>query len=78
MTGFFGGTMDVSTLFQNVGSDTKGQFTSPTASSTEWYQWLSWANEELYAYGEVHDWPELGRPDPVCIQIPQQQDSYAG
>lgn len=51
--------MLVSELFSHVGSDVKGEYTSPTAASDEWYQWLSWANEELYSFGEVHDWPEL-------------------
>lgn len=51
--------MQVSELFSHAGSDAKGRYTTPTAASNEWYQWLSWANEELYSYGEVHDWPEL-------------------
>lgn len=59
--------MLVSDLFSHVGSDAKGKFTSPTAASNEWYQWLSWANEELHSYGEVHDWPEL--KSPITIQL---------
>ena len=51
--------MQVEELFKHVGSDAKGRYVSPTAGSTEWYQWLSWANDELHAFGEVHDWPEL-------------------
>jgi hypothetical protein len=51
--------MDVLTLFKSAAADAKGQYTSPTDGSTEWYQWLSWANEELQQFGEVHDWPEL-------------------
>jgi hypothetical protein len=50
--------MLVSELFSHVGSDAKGKYLSPTAASNEWYQWLSWANEELQSFGEVHDWPE--------------------
>lgn len=51
--------MQVSTLFAKAASDTKGQSVSPTAGTTEWYQWLDWANEELDSFSEVHDWPEL-------------------
>lgn len=51
--------MQVEELFKHVGSDAKGRYVSPTAGSTEWNQWLSWANDELYSFGEVHDWPEL-------------------
>jgi len=51
--------MQVSDLFNFAASDTKGRFTSPTADSTEWHQWLSWANEELRSFAEVHDWSEL-------------------
>lgn len=50
--------MLVSELFSHAGSDAKGRFTSPTVGSNEWNQWLSWANEELQAFGEIHDWPE--------------------
>jgi hypothetical protein len=50
--------MNVEELFKNAASDAKGRYTSPTAGSTEWNQWLSWTNEELHAFGEVHDWPE--------------------
>src|SRR3990172_3390210 len=60
--------MIVSDLFNFTASDVKGKFTSPTAGSTEWNQWLSWANEELYSFGEVHDWPELTtRNYPIAI-----------
>lgn len=51
--------MLVSQLFQSAGADAKGQYSSPTSGSTEWNQWLSWANEELQSFGEVHDWLEL-------------------
>jgi hypothetical protein len=51
--------MNVTELFQHAASDAKGKFTSPTVGSTEWNQWLSWSNEELRSFGEVHDWPEL-------------------
>jgi hypothetical protein len=51
--------MQLTEFFSHVGSDAKGKYQSPTAGSTEWNQWLSWANEELYSFGEVHDWPEL-------------------
>lgn len=51
--------MLVSELFSHAGSDAKGRYSSPTLASNEWYQWLSWANDELYSFGEVHDWPEL-------------------
>jgi len=50
--------MDLDSLFSAVAADTKGQAISPTVGSTEWTQWLSWANEELHSHGEVHDWPE--------------------
>lgn len=50
--------MNVTDLFKNAASDAKGRFTAPTVDSNEWNQWLSWANEELYSFGEVHDWPE--------------------
>lgn len=60
--------MLVSELFSHVGSDAKGRYTSPTAASNEWYQWLSWANDELYSFGEVHDWPELiNRSYPIQV-----------
>lgn len=59
--------MLVSDLFKHAGSDTKGQFSSPTEASNEWYQWLSWANEELQAFGEVHDWPELRKPITINV-----------
>lgn len=59
--------MLVSDLFKYAGADTKGQFTSPTEASNEWYQWLSWANEELYAFGEVHDWPEMKKTIPIRV-----------
>lgn len=51
--------MLVSDLFNYVASDARGRYVSPTAGSTEWNQWLSWANEELHSFAEVHDWPEL-------------------
>lgn len=50
--------MTVEQLFQNASSDAKGKVQSPTAGSTEWNQWLAWANEELSTFAEVHDWPE--------------------
>lgn len=59
MAGFLEGKMLVSDLFNFAASDTKGRFVSPTVGSTEWLQWLSWANEELYSFGEVNDWPEM-------------------
>lgn len=59
--------MLVSELFSHAGSDAKGRFQSPTPASNEWYQWLSWANDELYSFGEVHDWPELKRT--ITVQI---------
>lgn len=60
--------MLVSELFNHAGSDTKGKFTSPAVASNEWYQWLSWANEELMSFGEVHDWPEMiNRKYPIQI-----------
>jgi hypothetical protein len=58
--GFFsGGNMLVSELFSHAGSDAKGKYISPTVGSNEWNQWLSWSNEELMSFGEVHDWPEM-------------------
>lgn len=51
--------MQVSELFSHAGSDAKGKYTTPTAGSDEWNQWLSWSNEEMYSFGEVHDWPEM-------------------
>lgn len=53
--------MLVSTLFEKAAADAKGKVQSPTVGSTEWNQWLSWANEELDTFGEVHDWPEYRR-----------------
>jgi hypothetical protein len=59
--------MLISELFSHVGSDAKGKYTSPTSASNEWYQWLSWANEELSSFGEVHDWSEFKTP--ITIQV---------
>jgi hypothetical protein len=59
--------MLVSELFNFAASDAKGKFVSPTIASNEWYQWLSWINEELYSFGEVHDWPELRKT--ISIQV---------
>jgi hypothetical protein len=50
--------MDVDTLFKRAGSDAKGRYVSPQIGSSEWNQWLSWANEELDVFAEIHDWPE--------------------
>lgn len=51
--------MNLSELFDYVSADAKGGNSAPTAGGTEWTQWLNWTNEELYSFGEVHDWPEL-------------------
>jgi hypothetical protein len=51
--------MTIEQLFAATAADAKGRATSPTAGSTEWNQWLSWTNEELHAFAEAHDWPEL-------------------
>lgn len=57
--------MLVSDIFNAVAADTRGQAVSPTVGSTEWNQWLSWANEELKSHGEVHDWTENIHPSHV-------------
>lgn len=55
--------MNLEQLFNSAAADAKGRATSPTVGTTEWNQWLSWTNEELYSFGEVHDWPELTKQD---------------
>lgn len=59
--------MDVATLFKRVGSDAKGQSLSPQVASNEWYQWLDWANEELYSFSEIHDWTENKKTLPLQV-----------
>jgi hypothetical protein len=59
--------MLVSEIFSHAGSDAKGRYASPSPSSDEWYQWLSWTNDELYSFGEVHDWPELNKPITISV-----------
>lgn len=54
--------MDVTTLFKHVGSDAKGKFEAPTEGSNEWNQWLSFSNQELDKWAELHDWTELRNP----------------
>lgn len=64
--------MDVAGLFEKVASDARGKAESPTVGSTEWNQWLAWTNEELYSFGEVHDWPELRKLDyPIYLSASQ-------
>lgn len=59
--------MLVSELFSHAGSDAKGKYISPTTDSNEWYQWLSWTNDELSSFGEVHDWPELKKTFSIAV-----------
>lgn len=69
LSGFFIGVtyMNVETIFKQTSADTRGRYVSPTAGSTEWNQWLGWLNEELYSFGEVHDWKELRREIPLTV-----------
>lgn len=46
-------------LFKRVAADTRGVATAPTDGSNEWNQWSEWLDQELFNFGEVHDWPEF-------------------
>jgi hypothetical protein len=69
--------MLVSTIFKYAASDAKGKYESPTDGSTEWNQWLSWLNEELQSFGEVHDWPELTLQDHCYPSVAASSTSVA-
>lgn len=68
--------MNVDGLFTKVAADARGKAESPTVGSTEWNQWLAWTNEELYSFGEVHDWPEL-RNQTYPVYVGASQTSMA-
>lgn len=50
--------MNKTELFKRAAATTRGVATAPTDGSNEWNQWSEWADEELYNFGEVMDWPE--------------------
>jgi hypothetical protein len=52
-------TLTKTQIFSAVAADAKGQAVAPTEGSTEWNQWSSWLDEELYSLGEVSDWTEF-------------------